>query len=228
MKKKFLSFLSVVLLVSPSLIRTGQVFADSTEPEQTQEQENQIPNKADPSNRLENTFETSSNRESNESIEGDSIEQTASSKASNDTMSSSESPISITETTTDSSPTNTAEEDSVLQEENATEPSNLLADTVASGTFGTSEWTIDAEGTLHIGAGEFEPNFRTDSCSPWNDYANEIKQITFEGPVIANQYSNSLFAELGNLTRINHLELLDTSNVIDMNSMFYNLSSLTD
>ncbi|WP_301405448.1 BspA family leucine-rich repeat surface protein, partial [Enterococcus entomosocium] len=228
MKKKFWTFLSVVLLVSPSLIETGQVFADTAETEGVQEQENQVPNKADPSNRFENTFETSSNRESNENIEVDSIDQTAISEASNDTMSSSESSTSNTESATDSSLTDAAEEDSVLQEENATEPSSLLAETVASGTFGTSEWTIDAEGTLHIGAGEFgyNPN-DNEFLSPWNAYANEIKQITFEGSVIAYNNSSSLFARLGNITKINHLELLDTSNVTDMSRMFYNLQKLT-
>ncbi|EJE1920920.1 MucBP domain-containing protein [Listeria monocytogenes] len=144
---------------------------------------------------------------------------------SNNANSSGESLTSVTETTTDSSLAKAVEEDSVLQEEKTTEPSNLLADTIASGTFGTSEWTIDTEGTLHIGAGEFEESAAV-TTPPWTDYGNAIKNIIFDGKVIANSHSGGLFYALQYVTEIQNINLLDTSNVTNMSYMFCSMPDL--
>ena len=215
MKKKFLSLFSVLLLVTPSLTGTGEAFAETIETEGSQEQKTkkQIPNKGDVSDSTERTLENSLINEPTKSTVDDSVGETNSDEVTNNPE--------FTETT-DSSLASAVGEDSVPQEERTSEKPRLSDDVVASGTLGTSEWTIDGEGTLHIEAGKFgfNPN-RMQHQSPWNDYANEIKQITFEGPVTADQNSDSLFAELGNLTKINHLELLDTSKVTDMSFMFF-------
>lgn len=159
--------------------------------------------------------------DSKKTIGSHNTSQTISTK-SNNANSVSESLASITETTTGSSLTKAVTEDSVLQEENTTEKLSLLADVVASGTFGTSEWTIDVEGTLYIGEGTFDNNSTSWNKlqSPWGDYAAEIKKITFEGSVIAGEKSSYLFGELKNLTEIENLSLLDTSRVTDASSMF--------
>ena len=91
---------------------------------------------------------------------------------------------------------------------------------IDSGVFGTSEWRLDSEGTLHIGAGEFAAgNFGGNS---WvgSDNFKLTKKIVFEGKVIANPDSSSLFAQI-DVNEIENLPYLDTSNVTDMSKMFY-------
>ncbi|EIB6116967.1 BspA family leucine-rich repeat surface protein, partial [Enterococcus faecalis] len=73
MKKKFWSFLSVVLLVSTSLIGTVQVFADTNESDQSQEQESQTTNEVEASDSEENANETENNESSITS--GNSLEE---------------------------------------------------------------------------------------------------------------------------------------------------------
>ncbi len=51
--------------------------------------------------------------------------------------------------------------------------------------------------------------------------------INSDGKVLANSSSVSLFDYFPNLQKIEHLEYLDTSNVVNMESMFSNCSSLT-
>ena len=88
------------------------------------------------------------------------------------------------------------------------------------GIFGTSEWRLDAEGTLHIGAGEFAAGHF--GGISWGASGNSklTKKIVFEGKVIANPDSSSLFAQM-DVNEIENLSYLDTSNVTDMSKMFY-------
>lgn len=56
---------------------------------------------------------------------------------------------------------------------------SITSDDIASGTFGTSAWRIDSNGTLYIGAGEFSdtplnPNGST-SSSPWFQWHLKLK-----------------------------------------------------
>ena len=78
------------------------------------------------------------------------------------------------------------------------------------------------------------------NSSPWNRSddlkidPSSITQITFTKSVQAPKISNSLFSSgtndskvLNNVTQFNGLSYLDTSNVTDMSSMFFGMSSLT-
>lgn len=96
------------------------------------------------------------------------------------------------------------------------------SDCIASGTFGTSPWRLDTDGVLHLQSGKFSYNSNKGSMlSPWNEYEDKIKQITFEGLVTAYSDSSYLFADLGSLVQINNLNLLDTSQVTNMSGMFF-------
>lgn len=105
------------------------------------------------------------------------------------------------------------------------------ANNIASGIFGTSAWTIDSEGVLHIGAGEFadtpvNPGGGT-SSSPWLSWRAQINKIIFEGPVVAANSLNNLFDYLANVTVIENIYFLDTSNTTTMQRVFGNCASLT-
>ncbi|MGX7150882.1 BspA family leucine-rich repeat surface protein [Enterococcus ureasiticus] len=94
-----------------------------------------------------------------------------------------------------------------------------------TGTFGTVPWTLEIETeTLVFGEGEF-PN--TDESSSIHSIIEKslpksiyIKKIVFTKPVIANKNSSYLFSWLYYLNSIDGEELLDTSNVTDMNNLF--------
>ncbi|WP_348920182.1 BspA family leucine-rich repeat surface protein [Enterococcus rotai] len=98
-----------------------------------------------------------------------------------------------------------------------------LRTTIASGMFGTSKWQIDHMGTLHIGSGEF---INTKNSSPWLPYKKQINKVVFEGPVKASNNSSHLFSNLDQVTEIENLSHLDTSQVKLMRDMFSNVSSL--
>ncbi|MBS7577582.1 MULTISPECIES: BspA family leucine-rich repeat surface protein [unclassified Enterococcus] len=100
----------------------------------------------------------------------------------------------------------------------------LANSVVASGTFGTSKWEIDSTGTLTINEGQFSDNLL--NASPWKSYIDQINRIVFAGNVKAASNSQYLFFGLKNVTNIENLNLLDTSNVTSMLSMFAACSSL--
>ena len=97
-------------------------------------------------------------------------------------------------------------------------------DDIASGKFGTSEWRIDTQGTLYIGEGEFSDT--TSSLSPWNNWAEEITKIYFDGKVMAGNIMAGLFRGMPNLLSIENIQNLDTSNTTDMRVVFKESSSL--
>ncbi|MCH1977989.1 DUF285 domain-containing protein [Enterococcus hirae] len=104
---------------------------------------------------------------------------------------------------------------------------------VETGTWGTSPYTFDENtGVLTIEAGELSGYEE----SPWNsgtvDY-EAIKKIVLAGKVVAPENSKYLFStdssgkDLTNVTEIEGLSQLDTSNVTNMADMFNNMSSVT-
>ncbi|EPF4493027.1 immunoglobulin-like domain-containing protein [Enterococcus hirae] len=104
---------------------------------------------------------------------------------------------------------------------------------VETGTWGTSPYTFDENtGVLTIEAGELSGYEE----SPWNSDKVDIKaikKIVLSGKVVAPENANLLFTgsiskgNLMNVTEIEGLSQLDTSNVTAMQSMFYGLSSVT-
>ncbi|WP_318766469.1 BspA family leucine-rich repeat surface protein [Lactiplantibacillus carotarum] len=93
-----------------------------------------------------------------------------------------------------------------------------------SGTFGTSNWYIDATGVLHIGEGTFAT---TNGKSPWGNYADQITSVSFDGAVVADSNSSYLFSGLSNVTTIDNATNLDTQAVTDMSGMFLSDNALT-
>ncbi|HBI5902257.1 TPA: BspA family leucine-rich repeat surface protein, partial [Listeria monocytogenes] len=227
MKKQFLSFLSVILLVSPSLIGTGQVFADTNNPEQTQQQENPITNEVDRVDNGEGIIESSLLSEEKEDVkvpsvsetnivEADSASETNDGEEATDLKDTSES-----QTISSSPKTNSSNNSSIEEVEQVTQDTE--SSDIASGTTGTSPWRIDYNGVLYIGAGQLEDNV----MNLWGGYLDTIKEIVFEGNVIAGSSLRSFFDGMQNLTAIQNLDRLDTSNVRDMYRMFMNTHSLS-
>ncbi|WP_406841793.1 MucBP domain-containing protein [Lactococcus lactis] len=105
----------------------------------------------------------------------------------------------------------------------------MASDDIASGTWGSVPWVINNEGTLTLGTGT-GIGTRPDgiNCkSPWENYKNDIKKIIFEGKVTSAQEVSGLFQNLSNVTEIDNLEKLDTSNATGMQNMFLGMHSLT-
>ena len=122
-------------------------------------------------------------------------------------------------------------------------------ETIAQGTWGTSKWEYTHQGPnyiLHFHAGilgasnhkiiedtsyPYGHHLGSIGASPeifndnwqWND---ELTQIIIDPGVIANQDSSYLFGYLNNLQKIVGLDNLDTTNVTDMSSMFFDCYSL--
>ncbi|EPN5950432.1 immunoglobulin-like domain-containing protein [Enterococcus hirae] len=111
---------------------------------------------------------------------------------------------------------------------------NVVAASEITGTWGTSPYTFDENtGVLTIGAGELSGYTE----SPWSENKNvdaeAIKKIVLSGKVVAPKNSRLLFSgntpaeKLTNVTEIEGLSQLDTSNVTDMANMFRGMSSVT-
>jgi len=94
---------------------------------------------------------------------------------------------------------------------------------IPGGQTGAS-WRIDSGGNLFVDSGLIHSSGR----SPWHFYRNDIKTITFLGPMtVAENRLSSLFRALENVVSIEGLAYLDTSNVTNMNYMFAYTGSLT-
>ncbi|MFD1420818.1 BspA family leucine-rich repeat surface protein [Lactiplantibacillus songbeiensis] len=111
---------------------------------------------------------------------------------------------------------------------------------LAEGLFGTSEWWIDDDKTLHIGKGELaDTNIwdqikanelsenPTEPTQPWGPQTNVIKTINFEDTVVAGADSSGLFSNMPTLTTITGLDKLDTSKIVNMALIFAQDAALT-
>ncbi len=65
------------------------------------------------------------------------------------------------------------------------------------------------------------------ATSPWQKYANNINNITFDGKVTGADDMNHMFSDLSNLTTINNINQLDTSNTENVSGLFANDTKLT-
>ena len=97
-------------------------------------------------------------------------------------------------------------------------------DDIASGTSGSCDWVIDAEGTLTISPSDGESG--TLESSPWCDYSESITAAVIEDGVCIDDYSNRLFYDCEELESVEGLDNLDVSEATGMSYMFYNCSSL--
>jgi len=88
-----------------------------------------------------------------------------------------------------------------------------------------SRWRVCDNGTLEIDEGFINLS----GFNPWINHRAEIDRVVFTGEVIGGESLSGLFNNLRNITDIEGLEYLDTSNVVDMSVMFigtWNLASL--
>ncbi|HGF7568617.1 TPA: BspA family leucine-rich repeat surface protein, partial [Enterococcus hirae] len=106
---------------------------------------------------------------------------------------------------------------------------NVAAASKITGTWGTSSYTFDENtGVLTIGAGELS-GYKE---SPWESKTVDnkaIKKIVLSGKIVAPEDSSFLFSStlLYNLTEVEGLSQLDTSNVTKMQFMFNGMSNIT-
>ena len=232
MKKGFVSLFSVLLLVAPSMINSYQVAADVIETEKNQNQEITTNNKATTEDTGKETSESSFSEKDNDGVESTSVNETNvsetdtaeedSSKESRNEEATSEQTKTTESQTTSSSPQANNSNPSSANEVDQVIQDAAIQD-IASGTAGTAPWRIDSNGVLHIGAGQLEDNV----MNLWGGYLETIKEIVFEGNVIAGLSLRSFFDGMINLTAIQNLDRLDTSNVRDMYRMFINTHSLS-
>ena len=103
----------------------------------------------------------------------------------------------------------------------ATEP---VVTEVATGNVwgGTSQWTLNSDGVLHIGAGTFgtSPGNFGHGLQPWEDHGDQVKSVIFDGRVVAEKNMYGLFNDLEHVTTYTHLDYLDTKQVTDMDYVF--------
>ncbi|EMF0117343.1 BspA family leucine-rich repeat surface protein, partial [Enterococcus hirae] len=124
-------------------------------------------------------------------------------------------------------------------EEDATNPTaeapkvaqtaNVATTSEITGTWGTSPYTFDENtGVLTIGAGELS-GYKESSWNSKKVDAKSIKKIVLSGKVVAPEDSRRLFSYsyLTNVTEIEGLSQLDTSNVTNMEYMFHGMRSVT-
>ena len=99
------------------------------------------------------------------------------------------------------------------------------AEIIDSGTYGTCQWSVDSDGTLTIGPGEFGSG-----DWPWATYrvespSVEIKKVVTNGTVVCGESLEDCFSDLYSLESAD-LSGWDTSSVSNMWSMFGDCSSL--
>ena len=140
-----------------------------------------------------------------------------------------------------------------VQESNSSNTASTTKDsqveTIAHGTWGTSNWEYTHHGAdyiLHFHAGTLGASSHGEKITNdgfyhilgsigassavfngnwnWND---ELTQIVIDPGVIANEDASYLFAELSHLSKIIGLENLDTSHVTQMRAMFKDCAQLT-
>lgn len=95
---------------------------------------------------------------------------------------------------------------------------------IATGNWGTCEWTISEAGDLVIGSGIAE-SVSADGKYPWDAYREKIRTISFDGEVTGVV---SLIGAFMNCTELEEVSLrgLDTSNTVDLSWLFCSCGKL--
>ncbi len=88
--------------------------------------------------------------------------------------------------------------------------------TVATGTWGSCQWSIDDSGALVIGSGT---GSSVDNSCPWSPYSGQIVSVSFSGRVTAPQDISGLFRDLTSLRSVD-LSGLDASATTDVHNLF--------
>ena len=95
---------------------------------------------------------------------------------------------------------------------------------IATGNWGTCDWTISDAGKLVIGGG-LADSVSADGKSPWNEYSDKIRSVSIDGTVSGVV---SLIGSFMNCTELEEVDLtgLDTSKTVDMSWLFCGCSKL--
>ena len=108
-------------------------------------------------------------------------------------------------------------------------------DVIASGTSGTCDWEITADGILTIDKGQLATGTvpisvnDTNCGSNWtaNGNKDKIKEVDIKPGVSLPKDATAVFANLPNVTEIEGLENLDTSETTNISYLFYRCNNLT-
>ena len=108
-------------------------------------------------------------------------------------------------------------------------------DVIASGTSGTCDWKITADGILTIDKGQLATGTvpisvnDTNCGSNWtaNGNKDKIKKVDINPGVSLPNDATAVFANLPNVTEIEGLENLDTSETTNISYLFYRCNNLT-
>ena len=98
-----------------------------------------------------------------------------------------------------------------------------------SGTWGTCTWSMDGDGILTITGGIAKSLDYLAISSPWNKVSDSITKVIITGKISFAEGNNrlcNLFYKCENLKEIQGMDYLDTSNVTNMDAMFYGCSQL--
>jgi len=93
-----------------------------------------------------------------------------------------------------------------------------------------AQWWLCEDGTLEVGEGFINNRYSESGpwrVSPWHEYRAYINRITFTGEMTAGESFRTIFHNLPNLTEIEGLAYIDTSNVTNMSNLFSHSTALT-
>jgi len=114
----------------------------------------------------------------------------------------------------------------------------VKADSLANGQYGTVTWTLTADGTLHLGAGQMgEPENLianagqmatqivlaqggTPTAATTQSAADLVTSVVLDGKVVAPKNAINLFRQFRNVTAYKNLNRLDTSQSTNISGMF--------
>ncbi|WP_047999307.1 bacterial Ig-like domain-containing protein [Lactiplantibacillus herbarum] len=121
---------------------------------------------------------------------------------------------------------NQAGSSAVVTEKSSRMAAVASAEELITGTNGTAPWSFDqSNGVLTISAGKLASSM----MNPWKleSWFGSLTKIVIEKNVVAGSSMNAMFAGIPNIQSIEGLTNIDTSNVTNMQGVFYNDPGLT-
>lgn len=107
-----------------------------------------------------------------------------------------------------------------------TKVSTDKSEELAHGSDGEAEWSLTADGILHVFGGEAVADGVSFATGMDDSFKPLVTKFVFEGKTIAQNSTANFFSGFKNLQEIDGLNNLDTSNTANMNNMFDGLTKL--
>ena len=101
---------------------------------------------------------------------------------------------------------------------------------IASGTWGTCSWTIDANGVLTIGAGtgeDVKSNYPVPTNIGWYDYREQITSVVANQEIVLPNNVIGLFSGMSNAAKMD-LSGVNATGTTILDYMFYNCSNVNE